>query len=360
MMKIYNGIFLFCVFFVTLLSASIMLWSQPITGDLTRISAYPERWFGWNDQQQNIPIITNSLRTDKKRHILVVGDSFSEAGHWQAYLSEQYSFSFIHNGKTTLSKIIDAIDQKKPDAIIIETAERAFLDMYGAGSTFIKSDHHCELSALNSKNETATTSFKAIDKITTLPQFPLMERKTLPAEGKSISEGFHALKIWAKSIMSPRKRKAKTLAITRKDLFSNQRSDQILLLSRDFLLYDSADEKSVTAIRCSMQKTASLLAQKNIPYVLLAIPDKTTAYQPYLADEAIRQRPALINRLHVNQIKHGIDMLPPIQAMAAAGHKDIYLPDDTHWGYKGYQLAAALIAMELDTQWSAKNIQQHD
>jgi hypothetical protein len=37
--------------------------------------------------------------------------------------------------------------------------------------------------------------------------------------------------------------------------------------------------------------------------------------------------------------------------MAAAGHKDIYLPDDTHWGYKGFQLAAALIDMELDSQW---------
>lgn len=351
MMKTYNAIFLFCVFFITVLSASIMLWSQPITGDLTRISAYPERWFGWNDAQQNIPIITNSARTDKKRHLLVVGDSFSEAGHWQAYLGEEYSFSFIHNGKTTLSKVIGTIDREKPDAVIIEAAERAFPDMYGAGSTFINSDNHCESSALNSENETATTSFKAIDNITTLHQFPLMERKTFPTEGKSISEGFHTLKIWAKSITSPRKRKAKTLAITRNDLFSNQRNNQILLLSRDFLLYDSADEKIVTAIRCSMQKTASILSQKNIPYVLLAIPDKTTAYQPYLADEAIRQRPSLINRLHVNQIQHGIDMLPPIQAMAAAGHKDIYLPDDTHWGYKGFQLAAVLIAMELDTQW---------
>jgi len=85
--------------------------------------------------------------------------------------------------------------------------------------------------------------------------------------------------------------------------------------------------------------------------VILAIPDKSTAYQPYFASDEIRQRPALINRLYIDNLQHGIDMLPPIQEMAAAGHKDIYLPDDTHWGYKGFQLAAVLISTELDAQY---------
>jgi hypothetical protein len=61
--------------------------------------------------------------------------------------------------------------------------------------------------------------------------------------------------------------------------------------------------------------------------------------------------PFLIDRLHINNIHHGIDMLPAIRAMAAAGHKDIYLPNDTHWGYKGFQLAAVLIDTELAGQW---------
>jgi hypothetical protein len=53
-------------------------------------------------------------------------------------------------------------------------------------------------------------------------------------------------------------------------------------------------------------------------------------------------------------------MLPYIEAMSAAGHKDIYLPNDTHWGYKGYQLAAALIDLELASQWSNTNGSSHD
>jgi hypothetical protein len=55
MMKNYNSIFLVCVVMVVSLSAFTMLWSQPITGDLTRISAYPERWFGWNDEATGYP-----------------------------------------------------------------------------------------------------------------------------------------------------------------------------------------------------------------------------------------------------------------------------------------------------------------
>jgi hypothetical protein len=58
-MKTYNTIFLALVLFIVCMSAAIMLWSQPISGDLTRISAYPERWFGWNEPQQDIPSVIN-------------------------------------------------------------------------------------------------------------------------------------------------------------------------------------------------------------------------------------------------------------------------------------------------------------
>lgn len=357
-MKTYNAIFIIFVLLVVGLSAAIMLWSQPITGDLTRISAYPERWFGWNDEQQNITPLINSERAPNKRHILVIGDSFSEAGHWQAYLSEQYSFTFIHNGKTTLAKILAKIEKEKPDAVILETAERALPDMYGKGSVFLNATDHCAL--LESAQDKKHTLDNNLKKIATLPVFPYMKREILPDAGNNISEGFHAFKIWMKALISPKKRKAKIHTLTTTDLFSNTNSGKILLLSKDFLLYDTADENSVHTIRCSMQSTATALAQTGVPYVMLAIPDKTTAYQTYFASDEIRQRPALINRLHINNLLHGIDMLPPIQDLAAAGHKDIYLPDDTHWGFKGFQLAAALIDMELDTQWPVQDSKTHD
>jgi hypothetical protein len=357
-MKTYNNIFLICVLSVVGISAAIMLWSQPITGDLTRISAYPERWFGWNDAQQNIPPTINSKKTTEKRHILVVGDSFSEAGHWQAYLGEQYTFSFIHNGKTSLQRVIERIEKDKPDAIILETAERAFPDMYGNGSVFVTADSNCNLDSTTVENKHTHQSIT--DKISTLPVFPAMNRATFPQQANDISEGFHIFKLSFKALVKPGKRKAKTITLTQDTLFSNTRNDQILLLAKDFLLYDKADEQSVRAIRCGMLKTSNKIAKLNIPHVVLAIPDKTTAYQHYLKNDEIRQRPSLIGRLHTNQIQHGIDMLPHIQEMSKAGNKDIYLPNDTHWGYKGFQLAAVLIDMELASQWPVKNGAAHD
>jgi hypothetical protein len=359
-MKTYNVIFIIFVLLVVGSSAAIMLWSQPITGDLTRISAYPERWFGWNDEQQNITALINSERTPNKRHILVIGDSFSEAGHWQAYLGEKYSFSFIHNGKTTLAKILAQVEKDKPDAVILETAERALPDMYNIGSAFLTTANQCALPESKMELNNTQTLDNTLKKIATLPAFPYMKRETLPDAGNNISEGFHAFKIWMKALISPKKRKAKIHTLTTTDLFSNTQNGKILLLSKDFLLYDTADDKSIHTIRCSMQSAATALAQTGIPYVMLAIPDKSTAYQPYFASDEIRQRPALISRLQVSDLQHGIDMLPPIRDMAAAGHKDIYLPDDTHWGYKGFQLAAALIDMELDTQWSTRDAKKYD
>jgi hypothetical protein len=347
-MKNYNYILITITCLMVSISAGVMLWSQPISGDLTRISAYPERWFGWNDQQQDIPAIINSKRAKGKKHLLVIGDSFSEAGHWQALLEEKYSFSFIHNGKTNLGKILDKIRNEKPDAVVIETAERAIPDMYGSGAAFMRAVNKCDLPAPSLLH---TENFAPLsEKIKQLPNFPLKERVTAPRSGNNISEGYHTIKIYAKSLIKPQKRKAKTLELTSNQLFSNNSNARILLLSKDFLLDDSIDQNGIHTIQCSMQSLASTLNEIHIPYVILAIPDKSTAYQNYLANEEIRQRPALINRLHINQIKHGIDMLPAIQAMIAAGNKDVYLPNDTHWGHKGFQIAAALLDMEFATQ----------
>lgn len=348
-MKTYNTIFLALVFLIVSISAAIMLWSQPISGDLTRISAYPERWFGWNDPQQDIPSVINTPRQTGKYHILVIGDSFSEAGRWQSLLSHQYTFSFIHSGKTTLNDILAFTGDKKPDAIVIETGERALPDMYGTASTFIKPVTSCQLPAPVTENPITIGAIQA--QIAKLPSFPLIQRKIWPNNSNNISEGFHIFKLYSSAMIKPHKRKAKVLALTSNQLFSSGKSDHILLLSKDFLLYDTIDDNNINTVRCSMQAVDQALTQAQLPHVILTLPDKTTAYQPYLVNTEIKQRPALINRLRIDALTgHGINMLQPIRTMIAAGNKDVYLPNDTHWGYKGFQLAAAMIDEKLVAQ----------
>jgi len=330
-----------------------MLWSQPISGDLTRISAYPERWFGWNEPQQDIPSVINSPRQAGKKHILVIGDSFSEAGRWQSLLSDKYTFSFIHSGKITLADVLARQGDKKPDALVIETGERALPDMYGQASTFLKPVTQCQLPVETKEN---TVSIEALqEQIAKLPTFPLIERKVLPNNGNNISEGFHIFKLYTSALIKPKKRKARVLALTSNQLFSNTKSDHILLLSKDFLLYDTIDANNLKTVHCTMQAVNQALSNAKLPHIILTLPDKASAYQPYLADLEIKQRPALIDQLRIDAlIGYGVNMLQPIRTMIAAGNKDVYLPNDTHWGYKGFQLAAALIDEKLSTQPSEK------
>ncbi len=349
MMKIYNTIFLSLVFFVVCSCAAIMLWSQPITGDLTRISGYPERWFGWNTPQQNITPTTNTPRKEDASHILVVGDSFSEAGYWQSFLKEKYTFSFIHSGKTNLNAVIARIAQEKIDAVVIETVERSMYSMYGSATTFTKPLSDCQLPLI--EREAPPDASKLYTHIAELPLFPDRSRITKPISGNNISEGFHTFKLNSEAFFKPRKRKAKILALTSSNLFSNTRSDQLLSLSRDFLLYNNINEVDLNMLHCTIRATAQALAATQIPFVILTLPDKTTAYQPYLADEKLRQKTSLAESINMNAATtHGVDMLPAIRTLIAAGDQDIYLPNDTHWGYRGFQLAAVLIDEKLAPQ----------
>ncbi len=124
-----------------------------------------------------------------------------------------------------------------------------------------------------------------------------------------------------------------------------------MALSRDFLLYDQLDEQNLQIARCSIRTISQIFTDARLPHALLILPDKTTAYQTYLVDEKLRQQPALITQFDMRTLSpHGINMLSPIRTLIAAGNKDVYLPNDTHWGYKGFQLAAALLNKELTPQ----------
>lgn len=348
-MKIYNIIFITTVCLLVGLCASIIIWAQPINGDLTRIGGYPERWFGWNSTQPGMPCQTSKQRTPDKKHVLVIGDSFSQSQCWQSQLDNRYTFDFMHVKDARLSQLIQKIRTEKPDAIVMETAERALPDLYGRDSLFLNASEQCIMPDRRQHPDITLDQLKA--RMAVMPLLPDKHRATLPDSGKRISEGFHYLKLAIKNAVRPDKRKTLVLELTTDHLFSHRRSNRLLVLAKDSALQEIPDAGDIATARCSLQKTARSLAETGIAYAILAVPDKTTAYQPYLADNAIRNRQALVDVLAVDQVNHSINMLPFIRQMLAEGQQDVYQPNDTHWSYKGHQLAAALIEAELTAQW---------
>lgn len=352
MMKTYNTILLFTVCFLVSLCAGILLWVQPINGDLTRIGAYPERWFGWNRPQQKIPDMNQTQRSPEKKHILVVGDSFSEAGRWQAGLSEHYSFDFIHAKDTNLRQLASVIARKKPDGVVIESVERFALAMFGPGSRFMgKTVDDCRLPPAANK---AVTDEMTLTQAGNDPAFPFIDRKTLPGSGKDISQGFHYLKLWGDFARKPKKRKAKVLELSSDKLFSNQRSNQLLVIVDDLLLSPDVVAANLKTAQCSLQGIADMLQDSGVAFAILLIPDKTTAYQAYLTRDDIRTAVPAITQIAANKPPHTINMLPMIRQQIDSGERDFYLPNDTHWGYKGFLLASAMVDTELSAQWSSQ------
>jgi hypothetical protein len=345
-MKTYNSILIATVCLIVGVCTGIILWAQPISGDLTRIGAYPERWFGWNTPQQRIPDQANTEKSAGKKHILVVGDSFSEAGRWQASLGDRYAFSFIHAKNTNIDKFVARIERDKPDAVVVESVERFSLAMFGEGSQFM--GHTSDTCPPATTHHAVSTNVAD----NTVVEFPLYNRKTFPGSAKEISQGFHYVKLWSEFLRKPKKQKAVILDLANDKLFSSQRRDQLLVIRDDLLLAPDLDEKTIRTVHCSMRSVASRIAATGVAHAFLIVPDKTTAYQPFLVDEGIRQKRSVVERIVEADIPHMIDMLPATRLALAAGEVDFYLPNDTHWGYKGFQLAARLIDGELQQQWT--------
>lgn len=349
MMKNYNCIVIVAVCLMVGFCAGLIIWAQPLSGDLTRVGAYPERWYGWSAPQQKIPDLSNTPRVAGKKHLLVLGDSFSEIGHWQAYLDDRYSFTLISTRNTSFHKIIEKIQREKPDGVVIESVERFTYAMFGAESEFMgNTPKRCEPLSATQAPVTAAQS----DNLLAYPEYT---RKIFPSTAKEISQGFYLVKQRAFFAIKPRKRQVKILNLTTSSLLSSQRNQQLLVIKSDLLLLPAFDDAAISTMQCSMRTLAHTLSELQVPYVFLIVPDKTTAYQLYLAQQDIRSKAPVIARLLPTLgIPYAIDMLPAIRNALAHNAIDFYLPNDTHWGYKGFQLAAQHIDAALQPQWQAR------
>ncbi|HRF88065.1 MAG: hypothetical protein IPN27_02505 [Cellvibrionales bacterium] len=352
-MKTYNRIVIIATCLMVGFCAGLIIWAQPLNGDLTRIGAHPERWYGWNAPQQKIPDLANTPRTTAKKHLLVLGDSFSEIGYWQAYLDDRYSFTLVPTRNTSFHKIIEKIRHEKPDGVVIESVERFTYAMFGSESEFMgNTTKRCD--PLGSATAPITSTASA-----SLVSYPQYARKTFPTNAKDISQGFYLLKQQSFFAIKPKKRQAKILQLSTPLLQSSQRSEQLLVIKSDLLFLPAFDDAAISTMQCSMRTLAHTLTDLQLPFVFLIVPDKTTAYQPYLTQTDLRSKPPVITRLlSALGIPHTIDMLPAVRDALAHNAVDFYLPNDTHWGYKGFQLAAQRIDATLQSQWPKDKEQQ--
>lgn len=342
-------------YFILVLAAALGLvlgayglawWLQPVYGDLSRIGGHAERDFGWNAPMQEFAPLAASwggTGYEQPVDVLVLGDSFANLRphmQWQNWLAAKTGWR-IH----TLDKHHVDLDElvasplyraNPPRVVIWNTIERDLRNEYG------DNDGRCS----------HYVSPSSPDPLPLRPSSaaPSVFMRPLGIDG--INPGVARTWLWKEAL----RRYAggyhdatRFLWLKRDDLFTSHVASGLLFYQKD-LNKRTWRDTDLDPIRCSFAAIAARFeANGKTRFVTALAPDKSSAYRPWLAD------PSQLPESRLPALMHGFPVADArldriIEKAIARGTKDIYMPDDTHWGTAGHVLAADAILSLLTAQ----------
>ena len=327
-------------------------WSLgPPTGDLVRTGAKSSRQFGWRGVAQGFardhytPVTLEALLAGAPPgDILIFGDSFSlprPGGiSWintlHARTGREIRFVRIFNF-AGLARYLgsSAFAAAPPRALILETVERALMRRAVAEHD---PDRPCPAPGPARRLRAAAPGDPA--------RVVLRPRAGFEGIDELLSWGALAARLRLSGEQG-----VLEVRLTRSDLFSHAASGRVLLLGEDVTRHLPAAfapggvAQAARAARCGLRQIAA--AAGWVPFRLVVAPDKRTVYAPWLADPlpAKALDPIALARHALGE--RFVDLAGPMRAAAAAGRRDLYWPNDTHWGAAGHRLAGARIARAL-------------
>ncbi len=359
--KRYTIWLVFLIMAGMLILVSTSYYLEPLSGDQTRLGGYAENDFGWNQPQKVFSRKASPLQRAYGQYadVLVVGDSFSFAGNldvlnypWQTFLTAKTGFSvatiihYLLRSETPeydpalLSKIVNSETFQKtpPRILIMEVIERQLGILYDLPGDCQIRPWSAIRFGLNPIPDLLPTEVAFRDKT----QPPLRKRMAFAKKYliRLFQWEFHRLPVWnGNSIVSQ-------LGLTTGKLFSSKQSSQLLVYEDD-LKKKSWDENKLASIQCQLVKMQNLL-QKNgkTLFVAMIVPDKLSAYSRYLSDQSLANL-SVIDRLASNPSLHLVRIDRALKAAIDEGAVDVYLPDDTHWAYRGQETAAEALVQYL-------------
>ena len=307
---------------------------EPLDGPLTRMGGFAERDFGWSGQQQTLGIEDVSVPAYRDyADALVIGDSFSKPGLWQAYLTRNTGLSVqtLDLGKTSFSGLLQTsvFVKNPPKIVVVESVEVFFLTKFRQASSA------CATAPVQ-------TGINPGLEIKPKPvSFQTKERtKAISFNNLNLN---YAWVYWKKALTSRLSKQDNSpvalFNLTRNDLFSNRLSDQLLVYKPD-LDKSSWQDQDIAAAICQLRDLQrEFQANQKTVFVFVLVPDKLTAYTPYVSKQEN------LPKLELNQqlLQAGIqtpDLYQDIAQAIAKPEQDIYLPNETHYGSRGHEIMA--------------------
>lgn len=323
---------------------------QPIDGDLTRIGAYSERLYGWSTPQRVFtkPLYGSSVADQSD--VLVVGDSFATAmtrHQWQNHVvaATGLKVSTVSSYDTTLGQVLrdPAFQAHPPRFLVLTLVERNFPSALARQAS-------CSAPqgvASHAVPETVVDTSASGVYIPTVANGTELTRTTEWADWRDVTLGLAVKQLVRESVYQfsgHQTTKAWQYGLDRSDLFSNALPDRLLVFRGDVektAQWREVGQKGIDCLIDALRRQVEANGRTRL--VLLVSPDKLTAYAPWVTDPVVRQ----LSELDALAQRHP-DLMPPInrslQRAIAAGHADIYLPNNTHWGIKGHMVVGHAVA----------------
>ena len=317
---------------------------QPLFGDLTRIGSYAEKDYGWNKPQLEFNQPLSEIgRYERYYDVVVLGDSFSTGRpnlHWQNYLvaAKGWSVVTLNINKIDLEQVLNnpVFRKTPPKILILGTVEREL-------PRRIRHEPPCG----------STTFPKQVD-VTTVPS-PLsatiqeielqglvkqVERETVWHDIKLGYVKDYLRNSLQRTLFGNAHTDAAKVELVRNAPFSSINKQSMLVYKDDFRKVPWWREMGLPEMSCRIEKMHKQVESNGqTRFVLMVAPDKLTAYADFLRDKDLRDISALaVLSRQLPEVMPRIDLA--LISAIYEGEQDVYLPDDTHWGSSGYQIAA--------------------
>lgn len=313
---------------------------QPLDGGLTRVGGFLEKDYGWNKPQKyfstlKFPFAKGNEYT-KYYDVVVLGDSFSRSyphSQWQNYFVARTGLSLITYDLVGIDihKFVSSpeFSAHPPRVVIYETVERSFV---GRGNSW--NNGNCQAKEFPKPDWMPLTTQSSNQKFT--------EHTRNTHTGilyPNIPTSIHYIKRFIKKTFNEKSNRALKYTITRNDLFSNRLSDFMLVFRNDFERY-AVSKKRLNRAICGFH-TIQNTFQKNgkTLFVGMVAPDKLTAYLDWIKNfdhDKIHWMTEIGKYPELNMVP----LLKALKKEIANGGRDVYLPNDTHWGPTGMRVTS--------------------
>lgn len=307
---------------------------QPLSGNLTRMGNLAERDFGWNSIQPQVMVKEQQLQTPQ---VIVIGDSFSEQNIWQSVAAQQSGLKFLTfkwDDGSCLEEWLLSLKKRYPSVryVLLETLERPFLARFSMQQRHCKSDH-LEIITIQPGLTASNRSFDVFKIMLDPDYFFRAIRNTLWRQNELVSN-----------------HRVSMVPLTRSDLFSNRRSNRMIFHRFDDIKLNWKMDAIQHAVS-NLKRMIALTKDHDIKLIVAVIPDKSTAYgrffsPPYTPPLFLFQDNTIWTELDKQQIAQV--NLWKILLPATEFTLDLWLPNDTHFGTKGYIMMGEAVAESLN------------